>query len=65
MTQPSKARKILRRTVALATLVVVGVAETACNLQVSNYEPQDAGRDTGPAPTDAGAADAAPDGSTP
>ncbi|MFO0683634.1 MAG: hypothetical protein U0234_16365 [Sandaracinus sp.] len=69
MAKASNARKLLKRTAALATLVVVGVAETACNLQVSNYEPRDAGRDGGASPdagTDAGTgADAAPDGSTP
>lgn len=65
MAKASNARKLLKRTAALATLVVVGVAETACNLQVSNYEPPDAGRDAStPPPTDAGP-DAAPDGSTP
>ncbi len=54
MATPAKARKLLKRTAALATLVVVGVAETACNLQVSNVEPRDGGTDAnGATPRDA------------
>jgi hypothetical protein len=70
--KPASPRKLLTRTVRLATLVVVGVAETACNLQP--YDPvdaalDDAGRDAGPdasTSTDAaGATDTGADGSPP
>jgi len=53
--KPASPRKLLTRTARLATLVVVGVAETACNLQLGPPHDAalrgDAGSDAG---TDAG-----------
>jgi hypothetical protein len=52
MLKPQRPRKLLTSSVRVATLVVLGVAETACNIQVSQFERPDAagdaGRDAGP-----------------
>lgn len=37
MTYRSTARKLLTSATRVSTLVVIGVAETACNLQVGDY----------------------------
>lgn len=67
MREPQRPRKLLTSSVRVATLVVLGVAETACNIQVSRFDVPDAGDDAG---TDAGgdaatSADAATDASEP
>ena len=56
-TKPTRPRSLLKRTLGLATLVCVGVAETACNLQVAPRT------DTGPRTVDSGAPDAGTDAS--
>ncbi len=56
MAKPRNARRLLTSSVRVATLVCLGVAETACNLQIS------ARVDSGPRP-DAGATDAGADAS--
>jgi hypothetical protein len=61
MAKPTNPRKLLGSTARLATLVAVGVAETACNLQVVPHEPRDAGRDSA---ADANTSDASADTGT-
>lgn len=62
MSTPRPPRKLLRATVKVAALVVLGAAETACNLQVvprADTGPRDSGANDS-ATQDAGATDAGP-----
>lgn len=58
MSKPSRVRKLLSSSAKVATLVVLGAAETACNLQIQPIDRDASPRAELDAGVDAGAMDA-------